>query len=177
MSDNPFSYTVVANDIPAKGRQYRFEMDEAQRRAVAETLGVPEVQAFVGDFEVRPLRGHSYSVRGKVEATVVQTCVVTLDPFPQEVAEEVDVTLMRAEDLDPASRGKEALVDAVETEGPEVFHRGRIDLGVIATEHLALGLDPYPRAPGADFGGHIEDDSEVRPSPFAGLADLKARKP
>lgn len=177
MSDNPFSYTVVANDIPAKGRHYRFEMDEGQRRAVADALGIPEVQAFTGDLEVRPVRGQSYSVRGRIEASVVQTCVVTLDPVPQEVVEEVDVTLMRAEDVDPPSRGREDLVDAVETEGPELFHRGRIDLGVIAAEHLALGLDPYPRSPDADFAGHIEDDSELRRSPFAGLADLKARKP
>jgi uncharacterized metal-binding protein YceD (DUF177 family) len=177
MNVKSFSYTVVANDIPAKGRQYRFEADEEQRRALAEALGIPDVQAFAGEFEVRPVRGQSYSVRGRIRATVVQTCVVTLDPVPQEVVEEVDVTLMRAEDVDPASRGKEDLVDAVETEGPEVFHRGRIDLGVIAAEHLALGLDPYPRSPGADFASHIEDDSQLRPSPFAGLAELKGRKP
>lgn len=28
---------------------------------------------------------------------------------------------------------------------------GRIDLGALTAEFLALGLDPYPRKPGVDF--------------------------
>ena len=50
-----------------------------------------------------------------------------------------------------------------------------IDLGAVATEFLILGIDPYPRKPGAVFeapaagegGGH----------PFAALAALKKGRP
>ena len=48
---------------------------------------------------------------------------------------------------------------------------GRIDLGVLAAEFLALGLDPYPRKPGADFAAPAEADISTD-SPFAALRQL-----
>jgi hypothetical protein len=47
---------------------------------------------------------------------------------------------------------------------------GRIDLGGVITEFLALALDPYPRKPDVSFQPAIE---EKDPSPFAALAALK----
>jgi hypothetical protein len=58
-------------------------------------------------------------------------------------------------------------------EGPEYYHGGQIDLGVIAAEHLALGLDPYPRGAGSEFQGHVEEASGPGFSPFAALARLR----
>jgi hypothetical protein len=173
---NPaFSYAVPAKDIPAAGRRYRIEADAEARRRVAEALGVLEIAALAADLEVRPVRGSAYSVRGSLTASIVQTDVVTLDPVRQDVSEQFEVTLMRAEDVEQHAKGKDALVDAAETEGPDLYRNGRIDLGVIVSEHLALGLDPYPRGPGVDFPGHIEDDPSKDPSPFAALAKLKDR--
>jgi uncharacterized metal-binding protein YceD (DUF177 family) len=62
---------------------------------------------------------------------------------------------------------------------PEVAVGGRIDLGEIAVVHLALALDPYPRAPGAAFDAKawgVEPEKDEKPttvSPFAALAKLK----
>ena len=125
------------------------------------------------EITVRPVRGEAYTVRGTVEATVVQTCVVTVEPFSQSVREPIDLTLMRAEDLDPSRMGNRDLVDADGADGPDVFHNGRIDLAMIASEHLALSLEPYPRAPGATFSSYVEDDGTA--SPFGALGVLKDR--
>jgi len=48
---------------------------------------------------------------------------------------------------------------------------GAVDLGALATEFLILGLDPYPRQPGAVF----RPPADARPDegPFAALAKLK----
>jgi hypothetical protein len=170
-----FSYAVLANDIPPAGKRYHIEADIEARRRLAEALGIPEVASLIAELEVRPVRGSAFSVRGSLTAMVVQTDVVTLDPVAQDLKEEIDVMLMRAEDVDQRPKRKDALVDAAEAEGPDLYRNGRIDLGVIASEHLALGLDPYPRAPGVDFTGHIEDDPSKDPSPFAVLAKLKGR--
>ena len=43
--------------------------------------------------------------------------------------------------------------------------------GAVATEFLLLGLDPYPRKPGAVFDAPPADDPASRP--FAALAALK----
>jgi hypothetical protein len=170
-----FSYAVLASDVPSAGRRYRVEADAEARKRLAAALGVLEIAALAADLEVRPARGSAYSVRGSLASTVVQTDVVTLEPVAQDVTEEIDVTLMRAEDVAQHPKRKDALVDAAETEGPDLYRNGRIDLGVIVSEHLALGLDPYPRAAGVDFPGHIEDDPSKDPSPFAALARLKDR--
>jgi hypothetical protein len=45
-----------------------------------------------------------------------------------------------------------------------------VDLGALATEFLLLGLDPYPRKPGAVF--EPPRDNRPEPGPFAGLAGL-----
>jgi uncharacterized metal-binding protein YceD (DUF177 family) len=168
-----FSYAVLASDIPSAGKRYRVEADADARKRLAEALGVVEIAALAADLEVRPVRGSAVSVRGSLASTVVQTDVVTLDPVAQQVSEKVDVTLMRAEDVAQHPKRKEALVDATEAEGPDLYHHGRIDLGMIVSEHLALGLDLYPRASGVDFPGHVEDDPSKDPSPFAALAKLK----
>ena len=173
MNAEPFSFSVVAADIPAEGRRYHLEADEQQRRDLAELLDIPAVESLTAELEVRPVRGNALSVRGSLNAWVVQTDVVSLDPIGQKVAEDVDVTLVPAK---RAVRGRKAdwdLVDAAEADGPDLYHQGRIDLGVIVREHLALGLDPYPRAPDTAFPGPIEDDPARDPSPFAGLAALK----
>jgi hypothetical protein len=50
---------------------------------------------------------------------------------------------------------------------------GAVDLGAIATEFLMLGIDPYPRAPGAVFEPPAADDRGG--GPFAALAALKRK--
>ena len=172
MTKDTFSYSVVVRDIPEAGRWFTLEADEAERRWVAATLGVPDVLSLNAEIEIRPIRGQAFSVRGTLNAAVVQADVVTLDPVTQEVKEEIDVTLMPA-DKAPRPKATELLVDVEEADGPDLYHNGRIDLGVIATEHLALGLDPYPRAPDSAFGGYVEDDPASNPSPFAALQGLK----
>ena len=59
-------------------------------------------------------------------------------------------------------------------EPPDPIFNGQIDLGVLASEQLALALDPYPRKEGVEFAAdlvQVDDIAEV--SPFAALAKLK----
>ena len=57
--------------------------------------------------------------------------------------------------------------------GPEPLIGGVVDLGALATEFLILGLDPYPRKPGAVF--EPPQDVKPDPGPFAALAGLKEK--
>lgn len=173
MTKRPFSYAVPVTDVAREARRYHVTADAAEREALAASLGIPEVQALDAEIELRPLPGHSYGVSGTLRAEVVQTCVVSLEPVRETVAETIDVALVPA----PASTGKDAagLVDPEADESQSFYENGRIDIGVIVAEHLALGLDPYPRKPGADFSGHTEDLPGPEDSPFAQLAALKDR--
>jgi hypothetical protein len=55
-------------------------------------------------------------------------------------------------------------------EPPEELIDGSVDLGAIATEFLILGIDPYPRKPGAVFTQESKGDAGARP--FAALGAL-----
>jgi hypothetical protein len=168
MSGAIFFRPLRVERIPPAGKHVRIEANEEERRAVAAALGIVDLTALAAEVDVRRQAGDAVAVKGKLSAHVVQTDVVTLDPVAQDVAEEIDVTLTPAEDV---SRGKGA--EPAPAEERDLYSHGEIDLGSIAVEHLALGLDPYPRAAGAAFSDHIEDDSVSRPSPFAALGHLK----
>lgn len=172
MTAPSFSHTVVANDVPPAGKKVRLEADAGQRAALAAELGIPEIVELTADLEIRPARGRAFRIVGGLHAVVVQACVVTLEPVRQVVSERIDVTLMRAEDAGRQPTEREVLVDALEEDAPDLYRNGRIDLGVVVAEHLALGLDPYPRKPDADFSPHVEADAGAE-SPFAALRQLK----
>ena len=59
------------------------------------------------------------------------------------------------------------------TSRPDEIMDGQIDLGALAAEFLVLGLDPYPRKPGADFS--FEGDDQDREFTLRGPS--KALKP
>ena len=52
---------------------------------------------------------------------------------------------------------------------PDPIVDGKIDLGALAAEFFALGLDPYPRKPGVAFEPPAEPEPEA--TPFAVLRD------
>jgi hypothetical protein len=57
---------------------------------------------------------------------------------------------------------------------PDPIVGGAVDLGVLTAEFLALGLDPHPRKPDADF--RFEASDEPPPSPFAALDKLRRER-
>lgn len=171
MTNPPLSHTVLVRDIGPKGRTEQIIADATERAALAESMGIPEVKSLMADLSIYPARGGAFHVRGTLKADLVQTDVVTLEPVEQHAAEEIDLTLLPAEAA--GVTGEAVLIDPMAEDAPDVFHRGRIDLGVIVAEHLALGLDPYPRAPDSQFEPHIEDEAADRISPFAKLKHLK----
>lgn len=173
MTRSSFSHTVLVRDIGPEGRMEHLTADAEERAALAELVGIADVKAVSAEITIRPARGGAFHIRGAVDADVVQTDVVTLDPVEQHLHEEIDVTLIPAE---PARQsGEVVLVDPLAEEAPEIFHRGRIELGAIVAEHLALGLDPYPRAPGVEFDPDVENETSDGLSPFAKLKHLKDR--
>jgi hypothetical protein len=172
----PFSVLLPVRQIPANGKHIRVEADEGQRRAIAEALEIVSVEALTAELDVGPIGADAISVRGALTASVVQEDVVTLDPVRQEVGETIDLTLVpAADDSLHKKRGPET-IDVEDADERDVYRGGRIDLGAIVFEHLALGLDPYPRSPEVEFSGHIEDDPATAPSAFAALASLKRDK-
>ncbi len=188
--DFEFSFPVDVTSLPVAGRHYAIKADEAARARVAIRLGLQDVGALTASFELIPRAGGLVRVTGTVESTVTQTCVVTLKPLPAVLKEEVEVTFSTfppkpAPKASKAKAGKaeeddEELVALGEEDPPEEALDGLIDLGELAVEYMALGLEPYPKAPGAAFDDAVwtgKGQKSEPESPFAVLAQLKKKEP
>jgi len=172
-SDPPFKFSAPLGRIPPRGRHFSIAPDESARRAIAAALGIVELAELSAEITVDPTGADAYSVRGSLSAKLVQTDVVTLEPVSQEVRESIDLTLLPARDAAGTARKAQSLAGLDMPEDRDVYRGGEIDLGRIVVEHLALGLDPYPRSPGVEFPGHEEGAPDEKISPFAALSKLK----
>ena len=57
---------------------------------------------------------------------------------------------------------------------PEPLVDGKIDVGEVVAQFLAVAMNPYPRKDGAKVADVVKsEDEEERPNPFAKLAGLK----
>ena len=162
----PVAVEDVAEDRPAlrpRRRRDNPRRSGADRRAA-------RFAAARSDFRRDASRPRRLAGRRPGAATVGQTCVVTLEPVANEVAEEVDL-LFAPQTVRRCRQDGEtaASTDARTTREPLIG--GSIDLGALATEFLILGLDPYPRKPDAVF--QPPQDATPDESPFAALAALK----
>lgn len=160
---HPLTRLVPVDRLPAKGERVTVEASAEEREALARAFGLPAVHALVGRFELEG-GGKRVVVNGTVEGRVTRTCVVTLEPFEQDVREEVHL------DFAPATAPvDEAEAEARKLDPPDEIVDGKIDLGALTAEFLALGLDPYPKKPGVEFEPIVDSDAQ---SPFAKLKGL-----
>lgn len=162
--DGPLLWSMPVNvdDIPDDGSHIELEADEAVRAAMATAAGVVALPRLTAAFDLaKTARG--VAVTGQVEATVAQTCVVTLEPIENRVVERVDLVFAAPDD--PAMAGDDP---------PEPLLDGVLDLGGIAAEFVMLGIDPYPRKKGVEFVSPALPDGKE--SPFSALAALKKDK-
>lgn len=166
-----FSRPLLLDAVPPQGATVALEATADECRALAARFGLVELGSLSGEVRVEPVDGSAtYLVTGRLDAAVVQTCVVTLEPVPARVQAEFD-RLFSTEM--PEDTDGEVEVDA-EAETPEPLASDRLDLGEILAEELSLAMDPYPRSADADrhlaeFGG----GGKGSVSPFATLSGLR----
>jgi uncharacterized metal-binding protein YceD (DUF177 family) len=165
----PWHVPVALDDVPEEGQHFDLAADADTRAAVARLAGLRDLPRLQASFDVSR-RGHGgLHVAGRVSATAGQTCVVTLEPLANEVTEDIDLLFVPA----PAVPGEpDAAAQDVSTDDEtELLVDGKVDLGALAAEFLILGLDPYPRKPGAVFQPPV--DTSTDDGPFAALDVLK----
>lgn len=148
----------------------------AERRAeIAQEIGVDRVRKLRFSGRLHPLGQGDWALEGQLGATIVQPCVVTLEP----VVTRIDVPVERryvADLTEPAGEEVEMPEDVTVEPLPR-----RLELEEVMIEELALATPDYPRAEGApptDVAAappgaqSIEEGGE---KPLAGLAALRDR--
>lgn len=169
------SHPIRFADLPQrKPTQVRLVPDEGQLEDLADRLSVDLFRKVRLDVELQPGPGRDWTLTGKLGATVVQPCRVTVEPVTTRIEETVerrytpDMTTPEGEEVEMDDDTLEPL--------PAI-----LDLGDVLEEALALAIPEFPRAEGADEidmtaapkGAAPLTDDAVKP--FAGLAALKAK--
>jgi uncharacterized metal-binding protein YceD (DUF177 family) len=175
----PFSRRFDLAAMPNSGADAHLEPTADVRAAIAAWAGVSAVDRLEATIRLARLGPETYSYDAHLEADVVQACVVTLEPVRTHIVRDIE----RRFQVEALPRRRRVV--AIEPEGGEDDEIERVDGSVIdlaqpVLEELALGIEPYPRAPGARFVAPAESESPAE-NPFAVLEKLKsppaARKP
>jgi uncharacterized metal-binding protein YceD (DUF177 family) len=166
-----WSYRIARDEISEQGQHVDLVADETVRAALARMANLQDLPRLTASFDLVPSGRNGLHIEGEVSSTVVQECVVTLEPVEQNLVEQIDLTFIP----EGAPGSAETTIAADETDPPEALVGGIVDLGAIATEYFLLGIDPYPRKAGAEFQPTSAGDGGAKP--FAALAALKKLRP
>lgn len=181
--DQTTSHIRVADMNDRTGRSFTLSPNQDALAALAKDLDLLALKKLRFTGELRPDGRRGWKLTGQIGATVVQSCVVSLDPVTTRIEEQVlrrytpDMDALQARS-EPESDGEGAQIpqdDSIEPL-PAV-----IDLTDVMSEALALSLPLYPRAEGVELGEAVYAEIGTTPlrdedvKPFAGLAGLRAK--
>ncbi len=156
-----FSHVLRAHEIGGVTRRVELAANDGERAALARRFGLLVLTGLTAVLEVKR-EAAWIRVSGTVRGEGDQACVASGDPVPFRLVEPVMLRLAEP----PAAGEIELAADDLDV---EPLDGDIVDLGEIAAQALALGLDPYPRRPGSVAGILSEDEAAAARSPFAVL--------
>jgi len=172
----PFSRMLRVGALPREGQTVTIEASPAEREALATLYKLPSIEALVATLVLKPTARDGVRVRGAVHGELTHVCVVSLEPFPATIDEALDVRFAsRFDDESARRRAEEPETLSMAEDEPDPIVDGKMDLGALAAEFFALGIDPYPRKPGALF--EAPEQREATVSPFSALASRSPKRP
>lgn len=167
----PFNTERLQMDV----RTENISANESELAALKSRFGLQDLTALAAQVRLQrmPDEPAVVMVTGRVTGAAVQRCVATLEPVPENVAEDFETLFAPPAYVDRwlKDHGEDDL------DAPEPLDNGYLDLGELVAQYFSLALNPYPRK--ADAPYHDEEtvaESSDNPNPFAVLAVLKDKK-
>ncbi|MFZ4380845.1 MAG: YceD family protein [Sandarakinorhabdus sp.] len=163
MTDTPeFSHSLKLHDIGAATKRLMLEADVGQRAALAARFGLLSLDVLNAALEVKR-DAAGIGVVGQVHGQGNQPCVASGEPVPFLVTERINLRLV----FEVPGGGEIELATA--DLDVEPLLGDIVDVGEIAAQAFALGLDPYPRSAVKVPGLLSEAEAVAARSPFAVL--------
>lgn len=172
----PSSTTFRVADLP-QNRATPFELrpDPQTLEAIAKELDLIGLKKLVFKGEIHAFGKNDWELVADLGATVVQPCVVSLDPVTSRIDEEIERRFLAQM---PELVAEDEEVEMPEDEDAEPLG-STIDVFAVMQEAFALNVPQFPRAAGAELqdavfteaGKKAMTDEDARP--FAGLAALR----
>jgi hypothetical protein len=182
------SRRLAAAEVPPEGLEIEIVATESERAALAELNALSAILALSATLRARRWRGDGLEIAGEMRAKVRQNCVVTLEDFDSDIVEPIELRFAppkeppkapskrRSRRAEPEPAPEPAENDLMGEDPPDPLVGGAVDLGAAVSEFLTLGLDPYPRKPGAAFiepASAKEEEDQAVVSPFARLRAVR----
>jgi hypothetical protein len=167
----------AVEDIPEAGLQVERSASLEEREGIARTLELLACSSLVVRYAIAPRSEGHFRLAGTLKAEIEQTCVVTLEPLTNEIAESFAVDYWPESDLPEPSGG---VVDVHDEPDMEPIVGGRIKVGRVVFECLAGAIDLFPRKPGVTFeapeAAPESNSAGKSEGPFAALARIKNKR-
>ncbi len=167
---SPLRVSELAQNRP---NPFDLTLPDDRRAALAADLGLLGLRKVRLSGALTAEGRRDWRLTARLGATVVQPCVVTLDPVTTRIEADIarlyTVSFTEPEDTEAEMPEDDSVEPLPET----------IDLAAVLAEALALNLPLYPHADGADLGEAVYTEPGKTPMrdedarPFAGLADLR----
>jgi hypothetical protein len=129
-------------DVSRMGRlEHRLEIkaNAEERAALARRFDLVALGELAAALVLKKRGDGVVEMTGRWHARLAQRCVVTLEPVPAELGDDVRLFFGGAAN---------ASADPLDDEGwPEPVEDGVIDAGEAVAQLMGVALDPYPRAP------------------------------
>lgn len=184
IEDIPTEMSRIVNVIKLEKLKepYSFCPTMEEKQKIAQRLDILTVQdlnvSIVASW--RQSLAINHDIKGMLNATVIQKCVITNHPVSEEISEFFEFRVCH-------SNQEEALKDELDAfEDIEFTATGDIDIGEIAIQYLILALNPYPKIPEllekeSSSQSLIEkedqNNSPIKLNPFSVLEKLKQKSP
>ena len=174
-----FTIPIKIAELPSSGLDIRRTLEEPERQRLADRLAVKTLNKFAIDISIRVENTKSMrvAVEGRLEATVEQSCSVTLEPVISSFS--IPVSLI----FEERALDSTHLLEDIDTEKhdpPEQMIGGQFDVGDTLIQLLAVEINPFPRKLGASLENMPEAKAQLErteesetDNPFAALAALK----
>jgi len=175
---SPISLRVNVARLPARGMPVTIEADSRQREALARVHSLLAVDRLDVELTVTAWKRGGVRIAGRVKAAIRQECIATLEPIHEIVDEEIAALFVPEGSklaLPRLSHEGEIVLDAEGDDAPETFSGDEIDVGQLAEEFFALGINPYPRKPGVTVDSGSSVAGEMRGPLFDKLSQLRKK--
>ncbi|MDG1707638.1 MAG: DUF177 domain-containing protein [Emcibacteraceae bacterium] len=181
---NELSRPFNLERVQKVGSHLKVEADGHECEKLAERFSITKMVSLNADCVLKKLaQKHKgdFLLNVKMEAEVIQQCVLTLNDVPESIEEEFSVIfqIMRESGDDKAEEAE--VTFNLEDDDVEMISGFDIDVGEYIAEYLALSMNPYPRQSKVseqDIGYKVMNEEDVKSeakkkNPFAVLKDLK----
>ncbi|MHC8493703.1 YceD family protein [Thalassospira sp. SM2505] len=178
-----FSRIVKTDEQVSAKEKLLIEANEKERAALAKRFELVSIDSLTAELTISTASNGEVTVRGPMNAEIVQNCVATLEPVPEVIEDTVEVLFSPHVSEEDLPSNPDDLEDLSEEElmalldQPEPLVDGKIDVGEVVAQFLAVAMNPYPRKEDAELPTSVKTEEEAaeekRPNPFAQLAGLK----